>query len=347
MVVQVAAAQDLVRGDPDRAEQTLQRVADTGRRALSETGRLLHVIRDTDDELGLAPTPGLRDLETLVDELRGQGLAVELILDPGPPDAALPVAVDVSAYRIVQEALTNALRYAPDRAVRLEVSVTGVGLTIHTRNRYDGRSGLGSGLGLVGLAERVELLGGTFRHGQTTDGDFELVAMLPVVRELVVTTVVVADDQELVRSGLELVLAARGCEVLGSAGDGREAVVQVRRHRPDVVLMDIRMPVLDGIAATREITNAGLETRVLVLTTYDLDAYVYEALRAGAAGFLLKATPPDRLAEGVRTVARGEALLAPSLTQRLIEAHVHQPTRLRPAPRARRPDRASSWRSST
>jgi DNA-binding NarL/FixJ family response regulator len=140
-----------------------------------------------------------------------------------------------------------------------------------------------------------------------------------------VTTVVVADDQELVRSGLELVLAARGCEVLGSAGDGREAVEQARRLRPDVVLMDIRMPVLDGIAATREITTAGLETRVLVLTTYDLDAYVYEALRAGAAGFLLKATPPDRLAEGVRTVAAGEALLAPSLTRRLIEEHVHQP----------------------
>lgn len=139
------------------------------------------------------------------------------------------------------------------------------------------------------------------------------------------TTVVVADDQELVRSGLELVLAARGCEILGSAGDGREAVEQVRRLRPEVVLMDIRMPVLDGIAATREITAAGLETRVLVLTTYDLDAYVYEALRAGAAGFLLKATPPDRLAEGVRTVAAGESLLAPSLTRRLIEEHVHQP----------------------
>jgi DNA-binding NarL/FixJ family response regulator len=139
------------------------------------------------------------------------------------------------------------------------------------------------------------------------------------------TTVVIADDQELVRSGLQLVLEARGCEVVGSAGDGREAVDVVRRTRPDVVLMDIRMPVMDGIAATRELTHAGVESRVLVLTTYDLDRYVYEALKAGAAGFLLKATPPDRLVAGIETVAAGEALLAPALTRRLIEEHLRRP----------------------
>ncbi len=137
--------------------------------------------------------------------------------------------------------------------------------------------------------------------------------------------VVVADDQDLVRSGLEMVLTARGCEVVGLAGDGRDAVEVVRRTRPDVVLMDIRMPVLDGIAATEQITSAGLPTRVLVLTTYDLDSYVYAALKAGAAGFLLKATPPDRLVAGIETIAAGEALLAPSLTRRLIEQHVSGP----------------------
>ena len=137
--------------------------------------------------------------------------------------------------------------------------------------------------------------------------------------------VVVADDQDLIRSGLEMVLASRGCEVVGLAANGREAVEVVTRTRPDVVLMDIRMPVLDGIAATEELTAAGLPTRVLVLTTYDLDSYVYRALRAGAAGFLLKATPPDRLVEGIRTVAAGESLLAPSLTRRLIEEHVRRP----------------------
>ena len=138
-------------------------------------------------------------------------------------------------------------------------------------------------------------------------------------------TVLVADDQDLVRSGLEMVIAARGCEVVGTAPDGREAVRLTRELQPDVVLMDIRMPVMDGIAATRAIVADQLPTRVLVLTTYDLDSLVYDALDAGASGFLLKATPPDRLVEGIHTVAAGEALLAPSLTRRLIEEHVSRP----------------------
>ena len=141
------------------------------------------------------------------------------------------------------------------------------------------------------------------------------------------TRVAVVDDQELVRSGLGMVLTARGCEVVGTAGDGREAVELVRRTEPDVVLMDIRMPVMDGIAATRELVASGSPSRVLVLTTYDLDRYVYDALAAGAAGFLLKATPPERLVEGIRTVCAGEALLAPTLTQRLIESYLRHPPR--------------------
>jgi DNA-binding NarL/FixJ family response regulator len=140
-----------------------------------------------------------------------------------------------------------------------------------------------------------------------------------------VTSVVVADDQDLVRSGLELVLSARGIDVLATVGDGRAAVEQVTRSQPDVVLMDIRMPVMDGIAATAQITAAGVPTRVLVLTTYDLDSYVYSALKAGADGFLLKATAPDRLVDGIRTVAAGEQLLSPTLTRRLIEEHVRRP----------------------
>jgi DNA-binding NarL/FixJ family response regulator len=139
------------------------------------------------------------------------------------------------------------------------------------------------------------------------------------------TSVVIADDQDLIRSGLRMVLEARGVDVIGEARDGREAVAVVSSLRPDVVLMDIRMPVLDGIAATREIATRKLETRVLVLTTYDVDSYVYGALRAGASGFLLKATAPDRLVSGIETVSAGEALLSPSLTQRLIEQHVSGP----------------------
>jgi len=131
--------------------------------------------------------------------------------------------------------------------------------------------------------------------------------------------ILIADDQSLVRAGFRLVLSSHDdMEVVGEASNGREAVHSAGRLAPDVVLMDIRMPELDGIGATREIT-ARHDARVLVLTTYDLDEYVYDALQAGASGFLLKDTPPDQLADGIRAVADGEALLAPTVTRRLIE----------------------------
>lgn len=143
------------------------------------------------------------------------------------------------------------------------------------------------------------------------------------------TSVVIVDDQEMIRVGLRVMLEAHQIEVLGEAGDGRQGVEAVRRLRPDVCLMDLRMPVLDGIAATEEIVRAGdrgeHSTRVLVLTTYDIDDLVYAALRNGAAGFLLKSTPADRLAEGVTVVAAGDSLLSPSLTKRLIEQYVSRP----------------------
>jgi DNA-binding NarL/FixJ family response regulator len=128
----------------------------------------------------------------------------------------------------------------------------------------------------------------------------------------------IADDQALVRAGFRMILdAEKDLEVVGEASDGAEAVDLVRRLAPDVVLMDIRMPELDGIEATRAVTAAGT-TRVLMLTTFDLNEYVYEALRAGASGFLLKDVPPEQLVAGIRVVAQGEALLAPSITKRLI-----------------------------
>jgi len=137
--------------------------------------------------------------------------------------------------------------------------------------------------------------------------------------------VLVADDHALVRSGIVGLLEAADIEVVAEAGDGKAAVDAAARSEPDVVLMDIRMPVMDGIEATRLIRERPDAPNVLVLTTFDLDEYVYRALRVGASGFLLKDTPPDRLIDGVHTVARGEALLAPALTRRLIERYLAAP----------------------
>lgn len=135
--------------------------------------------------------------------------------------------------------------------------------------------------------------------------------------------VALADDQELVRTGFRMILdSEEGIEVVGEADDGLAAVELVRSTRPDVILMDVRMPVMDGLEATRQIAGA---TRVLVLTTFDLDEVVFEAIRAGASGFLLKTSPADELIRAVRVVAAGEALLSPSITRRLIEEFARQP----------------------
>jgi DNA-binding NarL/FixJ family response regulator len=140
-----------------------------------------------------------------------------------------------------------------------------------------------------------------------------------------VTRVLLADDQELVRAGFRLILELAGLEVVGEAADGAEAVEIARRTEPDVVLMDIRMPRMDGIEATRRIGRAGLAAKVLVLTTFDLDQHVYDALQAGASGFLLKDVDRERLVDAVRTVAAGEELLAPPVLRRLVAHYVRRP----------------------
>jgi len=141
-----------------------------------------------------------------------------------------------------------------------------------------------------------------------------------------VIRVLIADDQALVRGGFRMILEAqKDIEVVGEASDGREALAQARELDPDVVLMDIRMPELDGLEATRQLISGDGTARVLMLTTFDLDEYVYEAMKAGASGFLLKDVRPEQLAEAVRVVAAGDSLLAPAITQRLIAEFVRRP----------------------
>jgi len=143
------------------------------------------------------------------------------------------------------------------------------------------------------------------------------------------TRIVIADDQALMRGGFRMILDAEDdLEVVGEAMDGADAVRAFERLHPDVVVMDVRMPVMDGIEATRKITAIDADAKVLILTTFDLDEYVYDALRAGASGFLLKDRPPEELVSAVRIVASGDALLAPSVTRRLVAEFASRPQRV-------------------
>ena len=189
------------------------------------------------------------------------------------------------------------------------------------------------------MRERVALLGGSLSAGPAPDGGFVVSAVLAARRggmtadgaadSGVTTRCLIADDQAMVREGFAAVLAAQpGLLVVGQAADGADAVSQTRHLDPDVVLMDVRMPVMDGLQATRQILRAAVgpdRPRVLMLTTFDLDDYVYEALRAGASGFLLKDATAAELVHAVRVVAAGDALLAPSVTRRLIADFARQP----------------------
>jgi DNA-binding NarL/FixJ family response regulator len=147
------------------------------------------------------------------------------------------------------------------------------------------------------------------------------------VTEPAAPRVVIADDQTLVRGGFRMILGAAGIPVVAEAADGAQAVAEVLKHRPDVVLMDIRMPEMDGLEATRRIlaSQAGAGCRIIILTTFDLDQYVYTALTIGASGFLLKDVSPEQLVAAVRLVRSGDALLAPSITRRLIKQFAPRP----------------------
>jgi DNA-binding NarL/FixJ family response regulator len=143
--------------------------------------------------------------------------------------------------------------------------------------------------------------------------------------------VLIADDQSLVRTGFRLILTARGISVVGEASDGAEAVTAARTLRPDVVLMDVRMPGMDGLEAARRVLAQAPECRVIMLTTFDLDRYVYAALALGASGFLLKDVTPAHLAAAIRLVGTGDALLSPSITRRLVERFAHPSSGPEPA----------------
>ena len=233
--------------------------------------------------------------------------------------------------RIVQEAITNVVRHsgATSATIALQYDAESLAVTVQDSGRGldhpDQPQASMNGTGIVGMRERAEALGGSLQVGPGEAGGVRVHAVLPVrpadCTGGAMIRVALVDDQALLRAGFRaLVDAEEDMSVVAEASGGDEAVEVVRLHRPDVVLMDIRMPGGDGLDATRRIiADSSIEgVRVVILTTFDLDEYVFEAVRIGASGFLVKDTEPAELLAGIRAVAAGDALLSPGVTRRLI-----------------------------
>ena len=302
--------------------------------------RLLGVLRGSGDDVtgDLAPAPGLGDLDALVAEVVRSGVTVQVRIEGERPD--VPPGVDLSAYRIVQEALTNVIKHAGRARTTIAVRYADDAVTVEV----DDEGSTADSSDPTSVATRTwsgrharagDDLWRRSRSGFSPDGRISRCRSLAVRGVDVTVRVGIADDQPLIRTGLRAMIEhASDLTLVGEAEDGEQAVAMAVRHRPDVVLMDIRMPTLDGIEATRRITTdpSMSGVRVVVLTTFDIDEYVYAAIRAGASGFLLKDAPPESVLEGIRVVAGGDALIAPSVTRRLIAELASRPDEDRPPP---------------
>ena len=320
--VQAGVGAHLLDRDPEQARRALVAISDASREALQELRATLGVLRQVDEPPPRAPSPGLAGLDGPIADAAVAGVSVVLDVVGEPRD--LPSSVDLAAYRIIEEALTNVVRHAKSARAHIAITYRATDLLIEVDD-----DGVGE------RADSCRWHGGTWpaRHARACDDPWRRARSRPSRRRWlsrscttadsrrVVIRVLVADDQALVRAGFGALLAAEDdIEVVGEAADGADAMDLAVRERPDVVLMDIRMPRLDGIEATRQIAaDARLAgVRVVILTTFETDEYVFDALRAGASGFLVKDTDPAELVRAVRVVARGDALLAPSVTRRVI-----------------------------
>ena len=327
MVVQAGAARAVRASDPAAPPRRSSAIEDSGRTGLAEMRRLLEVLKAEDRGRRARRNPGSPGSTSCSTRCERLGLPVEPVVE-GDAAAALarrrpvglphrPGGADELAQARRGASTRVVVRYEPD-AIELEITDDGPGPP-------DDPGGIG-GHGLIGMRERVQLFGGELHAGPRPAGGFLVqgAAAAPVSGAAGMSDapirVLIADDQALMRDGFRMILDAQDdIEVVGEAIDGADAIRQFDELAPDVVVMDVRMPTMDGIEATRRLTALEPPARVLILTTFDLDDYVYEALRAGASGFLLKDRPPEELVAAVRVIAAGEALLAPSVTRRLIE----------------------------
>ena len=317
MVLQAGGVRRLLRVGPgrERERDALAGIEQTGRQAVGELHRMLGILRKSEPDL--APSPSLRRVDELVEQVRSAGLDATLSgrgragrAPAGPRHVGLPDR----AGGVDQRAPLRARRdRGRDRELRARAAARG------PRRRRAGER----------PRRHARVRPRDRRHARARRAVRRRARRRPGVRRRLprpceasaVIRVVVADDQALVRAGLKMVLDAEAdIEVVGEAADGEEVLGVVRRTRPEVVLMDIRMPVLDGLEASRRLLATDEPPKVVVLTTFDEEEYLYEALRAGTSGFLLKVSPPEQLIGAVRTVAAGNALIDPAVTQRVIEA---------------------------
>ncbi len=368
MIVQAGAARQVLGESQDDARQALLAVEASGRAAMTELRHLLGLLSPVPGAApaagesqipapaDLEPQPGLGQLRPLIDRVAAAGLPVTLELTGGLHD--LPPGLDLAAFRVVQEGLTNVIKHAGRAPACVTLGLTDTDLVVDVANEKRPAAAARPGPGSPGrpgrrrtrparaaradravrrragcrpasgrrLAPAGQLPdrapGGTRLSGARGAGWPATMTSEPLLTEAAEPPrVVIADDQALVRGGFRMILGAAGIPVVAEAADGAQAVAAVLSHRPDVVLMDIRMPDMDGLEATRRIVTApgASGCRVIILTTFDLDQYVYASLTAGASGFLLKDVSPEQLVAAVRMVREGDALLAPSITRRLIE----------------------------
>ena len=343
IAVQAGVGAHVIDSNPDEARKSLAAIEATSREALQEMRRMLGVLREEGDAKGLLTSaPSQVELDQLIANIEAAGVPVTLRYEGDFP-SDIPESVRLNGFRVLQEALTNVVKHAGkgvgdrDRsgAVRASawIEVLDDGRGISGEPSLDG-----TGVGLTGMRERVALFGGRLEAGPRPGGGFRrrrrgFRLSWRRVRAFGSRSRPHDPAGGGCRTTRPSCARGSGCSSTPrrtSRSSARrptadEAVQVTLRTRPDVVLMDVRMPVFDGIEATRRIIAADLATKVLILTTFDLDEYVYEGLRAGASGFLLKDTPPAQLLDGVRLVAAGEALLAPSVTRRLVEEFAHRP----------------------
>ena len=308
----------------DRVVEVAGLIRSTAHTALTDLRTVLGVLRSTGADEPVEVDDPFADLAGLVTSWQASGADVTLVDEAGP----LPQDLSRTVHRIVREALTNAAKHAAGQPVNVAISRDRRSGPGRGTEPADGGAPdasdhpavalPGNGFGLVGLAERCRLAGGS--SGQWAPGRRRVAGggRTAAIGDVMIRVLLV-DDEALVRVGIRMIIeSGPELEVVGEAADGADAVDAVRRHRPDVVLMDVRMPRLDGVAATAAVRALDHPPAVIVLTTFDTDDYIFRALESGAAGFLLKDTPPQELVRAVVAVHHGDAMLAPSVARRVV-----------------------------